>query len=214
VNKRKLIAPVLVVISAGALIAGCSTDSSKNTKTTAELKVATKVNGKYDPPITITTARGVDSTIKFREGENITSNVHTKWAKEKLGIDLKYLWTVPAEKNGFENKLRLSLAANEPIPDVMTVGNLLLAGELMDSGKIMDITEAYEKYASPRLKKIYSDNPSLWQLVTKNGKKMGLPLTSGGDGGDPVLWIRQDWLDKLKLKAPKTLEELDRKSVV
>ncbi|TDF98673.1 extracellular solute-binding protein [Paenibacillus piri] len=210
-GKKWIMTSLATALCGTLVLGGCSSSTKEGTSATSNsaAKEAKKPGEKYDPPVMMTTARGVDSSLKFRDGETIANNVHTRWAKEKLGIDIKYLWTVPAEQNGFENKLRLSLAANEPLPDVITVPNLLVAGELMDSGKVMDIKEAFDKYASPRLKKIYSDFPELWQLVDRKGKKMGLPLTSGGDGGDPVLWIRQDWLDKLGLKKPENLDEME-----
>ncbi|QCT01730.1 family 1 extracellular solute-binding protein [Paenibacillus algicola] len=205
-NVVKRIVPGLLALC--LVVTGCGAGSSE--KEAATVEPAQKVGDKYDPPITMTTARGIDASLKFKDGETIEDNVHTRWAKDKLGINLEYMWTVPSEQNGFENKIRLSLAAGKPLPDVITVPNLLLAGELMDSGKLMDITEAFDKYASPRLKEIYNKHPELWQLVTRDGKKLGLPLTSGGDVNDPVLWVRQDWLDELGLEAPSTVEDMEK----
>ena len=80
------------------------------------------VNGKYDPPVTITTVRGVVATVKFRQGESIDDNVMSRWAEERLGIQIKNLWSVVDTNNAFATKLRLALASNEPLPDVIYIG--------------------------------------------------------------------------------------------
>lgn len=49
------------------------------------------MNGdRFDPPVTITVARPVGGDVQFRDGESIDDNVHTRWAKERLGIDIQY----------------------------------------------------------------------------------------------------------------------------
>ncbi|MGG1552036.1 hypothetical protein [Paenibacillus ferrarius] len=162
---------------------------------------------KFDPPVTITTVKATDSTMKFKNGETMENNVHTKWAHDQLGIDLKFLWQVPGDQ--FNTKLRLMLTANESLPDVLMTMDGSLMEELMQSGKYEDITADFEKYASPKVKKIYNSSPLNWQQVTIGGKKMALPnfRTAGNDNA--VMWIRQDWLDKLGMKAPTTFEELE-----
>jgi putative aldouronate transport system substrate-binding protein len=55
-----------------------------------------------------------------------------------------------------------------------------------------------------------AEDPTVWYPYLKDGKKYGLPVLDYTGNQDPVLWIRQDWLDKLKLKAPTTIAELDQ----
>lgn len=162
---------------------------------------------KFDPPVTITTVKATDSTMKYKNGETAENNVHTKWAHDKLGIDLKYLWQVPGDQ--FATKMRLMLTSNEKLPDVLMTEDLTLLNELIESGRYKDITADYEKYASATIKQIYSSNPIMWSQVTFDGKKMALPnfAFAGNDNG--VMWVRQDWLDKLGMKAPTTFEELE-----
>lgn len=157
--------------------------------------------------MTITTVKATDATMKFKNGETMENNVHTKWAHDQLGVDLKVLWQVPGEQ--FNTKLRLMLTANESLPDVLTTQDMTLLDELIQSGKYRDITADFEKYASPKMKQIYNSNPLNWSQVTYGGKKMALPNFATAGNDNPVMWIRQDWLDKLGIKAPKTFEELE-----
>ncbi|ANE45466.1 sugar ABC transporter [Paenibacillus swuensis] len=165
--------------------------------------------GKYDPPITITTVRGIDASVKFKNNETMDDNVHYKWAKEKLGIEIKNLWTANYANDGFNTKLRLALSANKELPDILVVGQEM-GSELIESGKFMEVDELFEKYASETYKKAMADDPNVWLPYMKDGKKMGIPDLEYEMHNDAVLWVRQDWLDKLGLKAPTTIDEMEK----
>lgn len=156
---------------------------------------------------TITLGRVVGSDNKFKNGETIENNVHTKWAKEKFGIDFKVDWTV-GTGDAYTTKLRLLLNSNEKLPDVFTLNDPTLENQVVDSGKVMDIDEAFDKYASQRLKDLYAQYPEIWNTVTYDGKHYGLP-TFNANSSFSVLWIRQDWLDTLGLQAPKTIADME-----
>ncbi|WP_028609113.1 extracellular solute-binding protein [Paenibacillus harenae] len=162
---------------------------------------------KFDPPVTLTTVKATDSTMTFKNGETMENNVHTQWAHDQLGIDIKHLWQVPGEQ--FNTKIRLMLTANESLPDVLTTQDMTLLDELIQSGKYRDITADFEKYASPKIKQIYNSNELNWSQVTYGGEKMALPNFANAGNDNAVMWVRQDWLDELGLEAPKTFEELE-----
>ncbi|TLS48538.1 extracellular solute-binding protein [Paenibacillus antri] len=166
---------------------------------------------KFDPPVTLTVVRGVGSDVKFKDGESIEDNVHTRWAKEKLGIEIKYLWTVVDTNDAFKTKVRLALSANQQFPDVLP--NRLssdVINDLIDSGKFMEVGDAFEKYASQTWKDAMNEDPTVWYPHTRDGKKYGIPILDYAYNGDPVLFIREDWLKKLNLEAPKTLDDLEK----
>ena len=162
-----------------------------------------------DGEVTITTVRGLTGSDQFKNGEGIENNWHTKWAKEKLGINFKYDWVITDQSQSYKTKLRMMLASGEKMPDVFSTYDADIVANFAEAGKSMDITEAFEKYASPRMKELYAKYPDLWNYVSQDGKKYALPFFTGGE---PVslMWIRQDWLDKLNLKAPTTIEEMEQ----
>lgn len=164
--------------------------------------------GKYDPPITLTAATIIRDDVKFREGENIDNNVLDKTIAEDLGIQMKYLWTA-STNDEFKEKLRLSLSANQDLPEMIVVPDKLLFRQLAQSGEYMDIGELFERYADPKWKEAFAKYPEAWNAVTVDGKHMGIP-TLNWIGRNQVMWIREDWLEKLKLKAPATMEELQK----
>jgi putative aldouronate transport system substrate-binding protein len=158
--------------------------------------------------VTITTARA-GNPPKFKNGETIDDNVHTRWAKDELGIQFEYIWKIEGGNDQFNNKVRLALSAGETLPDVFLMRDSQLAYDLIRAGKVMPLDEAIEKYASPKVKVLFNEHPKAFYPATVNGKRYGIPLYTSANGSSPILWIRQDWLTKLNLEAPKTISELE-----
>ncbi|MFC4100342.1 extracellular solute-binding protein [Paenibacillus xanthanilyticus] len=209
------------LVSLAAIASGCGNNAGENAgeganeqPANAEAKAdagAGLKDGKYDPPITITYLRPWGPDVKFKDGENQDNNVHVKWAREKLGIELKNQWISPSTNNAFETKLRLSLATNEKMPDIISYrGDFNLVRELIDSGRFVDAGELFDQYASETWKKAMAEDPSVWYPYMQDGKRIGIPILDYAYNGDPVMWIREDWMKKLGLSAPKTLDDLEK----
>ncbi|MBD2871046.1 extracellular solute-binding protein [Paenibacillus arenilitoris] len=208
--KRRLtvVKSLYTALAISVLLAGCASNGSAGKENGSTANSGAGGDSGANEAVTITTARIVGGDVTFKNGEDIDNNVHYKWAKDELGIILKNDWTV-GTGDAFTTKLRLMVNTNEKLPDVFRTGDLNLATQLIDSGKLMDITEAFEQYASPRLKALFEQYPQLWYPVTVDGRRYGLPITNAVSSSN-VLWIRQDWLDKLHLDAPETMEELEQ----
>ncbi|TCM95895.1 putative aldouronate transport system substrate-binding protein [Paenibacillus sp. BK033] len=226
-QKRKLLPTMVLagVISLTAITSACgnnnnapdnadasaskepsNTASAENTNTGTEAK-----DVKFDPPITITYLRPWGPDVKFKSGEDQDNNVHTKWALDKFGIQLKNQWIAPSTNNAFETKLRLSLATNEKMPDIISYrGDFTLVRELIDSGRFVDAGELFDKYASQVWKDAMNEDPTVWYPYMEDGKRIGIPILDYAYNGDPVMWIREDWMQKLGLSAPKTLDDLEK----
>mgnify|MGYP001951435731 CR=1 FL=1 len=199
---KKLFASVAAAVMTVGMLAGC-TD-----KEPASSNSSTKSDGGKQL-VTITTIRTLKDDTKFRKGEDVNNNPVTRWAEKELGIKFKTLWTAPNDEQ-YYNKIRLALSSGQELPDVFMVADGLLINDLIRSGKVMPVDEAIEKYASPRLKEIFNKFPEAFYPATVNGKRYGIPRFSGGNGSDSLLWIRKDWLDKLGLQPPKTIEDLEK----
>lgn len=186
--------------SSGGENAGSSTPAVEN-----------EYKEKYDPAVTITTAWGIDPELKFKNGESMENNVATKWAKDKFGIEIKSLWSVTDTNSAFATKLRLAMSSGQEMPDVVTIGqpDNLVAQDLIDSGMYQEVGPLFDKYASDTWKKAMEQDPNVWNQYSRDGKRMGIPVLDYAYNNDYLLWIRQDWLDKLNLEAPKTIDELE-----
>ncbi|WP_274361653.1 extracellular solute-binding protein [Paenibacillus thermotolerans] len=204
------LALALVFISLAACGGGKTEEPSGTSGTSGTDSGGTQnsamVDGKYDPPVTITTVGIIGGDIKYKDGESIEDNVHLRWAKEKLGIDIKYLWTT---NGSLETKLRLALSANQEMPDILALRNNAIQ-DLIDSGKFQEVGELFEKYASPTWKAAMNEDPTVWHPFMRDGKKFAIPILDYSYNGDPVLWIREDWMNKFNLQAPKTIADLEK----
>ncbi|MCL6606137.1 MAG: extracellular solute-binding protein [Paenibacillus sp.] len=162
---------------------------------------------KYDPPITITTGIVDENRPNaFKPGESLTDNVHTRWMEDNLGIVTKFDWIV-SKFDDADTKIRLALAVNGKLPDTFSAEGDILKN-LLKADKLLPLGEAIEKFAHPKLKEVLEKYAYTMTEVTKDGEIYGLPLFSAGDEGT-VMWIRKDWLEKLSLKPPATISELE-----
>ncbi|WP_195724431.1 extracellular solute-binding protein [Paenibacillus monticola] len=165
--------------------------------------------GKYNPPVDLYTVGSVNPNLNFKKGESLEHNVHTIWAENRLGIRIRYLWTISGTSETYANKLRLELAKGN-MPDVVTTRDADIIQELIDSGQFMEVGDLFEQYASKVWKKAVAEDTSAWDTFVRDGRKYAIPIMDYEYNSDPLLWIRQDWLDKLHLAAPRNLDELER----
>lgn len=204
------------IMTITAMLSGCGsgTENSSNqpasTSNTNSGPGKALADGKYEPPITISYLRPWGPDVKFKSGEDQDHNVHTEWAKEKLGVELKNQWISPSTNNAFETKLRLSLATAAEMPDIISYrGDFNLVRELIESGQFVDAGELFDQYASEVWKNAMNEDPTVWYPYMQEGKRIGIPILDYAYNGDPVMWIREDWMKKLGLEAPKTLDDLE-----
>lgn len=95
------------------------------------------------------------------------------------------------------------------IPDIMVVPDHQTLEQLYENDLIEDLTAAYENTASERIKEIYdSYDGRVLDTAKFDGKLMALPTTEISHGPG-VLWLRKDWMDKLGLTEPKTIEDIE-----
>ena len=204
----------LSLIALTLIASACSnTDNSVNSpdptatpgSVTSEAEAAFE-KSKYDPPIEIST---VIMPKEFTKGETNQDNVHDRWMLETLGMKHKDTW-YPAGADQYKQQLQLALTSGEKLPDFVFVPtDPVLTNQLIDSEQFIPVDELFEKYASPIWKEHAASNPELWYPFTKDGKKWNLPILEYTDNDDTLLWLREDWMQKLNLEAPKTIAELE-----
>lgn len=185
------------------------TDAGKTTETAASSQDAKTIDplGKYDPAIELTTIRkDLGTNYKYDQGESIDNNVWYTGYKETLGINLKNLWVVADDQ--YNQKFSVAVAAGD-LPDVYTVYSPKDLQMLYSNEMIADLTNVVEQYASPLTKDILSRDGGMGiNTASFKGKLMAIPETNSVADQTEMIWIRNDWLKKLNLSAPKTMDEL------
>lgn len=175
-----------------------------NTNTPTDETPQIDPNAKYDPPIEVTTVRYTDSSFRFPEGDSIDSNVWTRAYESDLGIKVKNLWVVNGEQ--YNQKVNLSIASKE-LPDMFMVDAKQFR-ELAEAGQLEDLTTVVEQYGSELTKEMIERGANAKSAATYDGKLLAIPPAEDYYGGAPLLWVRTDWLEKLKLPEPKTMDDL------
>lgn len=175
--------------------------------TKAAKKPATDPFGKYDQTVTLNFGKGVDATEKFAKGDTPENNPATRYVKQMLNIQVKDMWEA-ATGNDYDQKVNLSIASNN-LPDAMVV-NATQFRQMANAGELEDMTKVYNEYASPAIKAmINSSKGQALKAATIGGKLLAIPSCTISEDGMNLMWIRKDWLDKLGMKVPKTIKELE-----
>lgn len=206
---HKLTKVILSTALAGVTLAGCWDEPNRPNELVG---LPTLKSGKFEPPVVITTAKALRDYDKLKYTDTMEDNPITRWARDRLGIIQTNKWIVTDQNDALANKIKIALAGEDELPDVLFIPYQQLSEllrDLVDSGKIMDVKDVFATHAPERVKEAYEKNAEVWKTVSLDGKVWGLPQISDGKVGDPILWIRQDWLDRLHLQPPATLDELE-----
>jgi putative aldouronate transport system substrate-binding protein len=162
---------------------------------------------KFDPGITVNLALDPGLDPKFPEGQDNTNNIWLSEYKSELGITVKYIWEA-AGLEQYETKLNLAIASND-LPDIIHITNQSQMARLVDAGLATDLTDSFDKFASPLTKKAFEqDNGMAISQTTIEGKLWALPQGPAIMSGLEYTWIREDWRLKLGLPVPKTTEDI------
>jgi putative aldouronate transport system substrate-binding protein len=186
---RRICCIVLIGCLLALVTASCSTvgTSAANTadKGTNQSGAATEISiitefHTPEPP-------GPDNPV-LREIEKRT---HTK---------LSITWVSP---NNWDAKQSVTLASGD-IPDLMKVADISnpLMQQMVRQGVFWDLTPFLQDY--PHLMEYPK---SVWESSKINGKNYIIPSVRPIEGAN-FLAVRKDWLDKLRLQVPSTLDEL------
>jgi len=170
--------------------------------------------GKYEPAIEMTFVRTLDedtasNILPRTPGETMEDNRWLRAYSEKLGINITYDWIVSGgyESDAYQQKLNVMLASNN-LPDVIPVG-LSRLKQLSDTNMIADLTPYWDHYATETIKGYYTENgPGILGSSTFDGKLVGITSFTDGFSDGIFIWIRADWLRKLGLDPPKTMDDL------
>lgn len=202
-----MIVPLMSITLLGCMGSASNTNPSNSSEGGGD-STPQLVDGKYDPPVTITTVRRIAGPVEFKNGETIDDNVHYRWAKERLGIEIQNLWSVRDTNGAYATRLKLALSSNEEMPDVLFASGSE-AQMLIDSGKFMEVGELFDKYAGDTWKNAMNEDPSVWYEFTRDGKRYGIPNLDYDYNNDPVLFVRGDWMEKLDLEDPTDLDKYE-----
>jgi putative aldouronate transport system substrate-binding protein len=167
--------------------------------------------GKYDSTIELHFARSIDddlqdNVIPSTPGEDLESNRWLTHYENTLGIKVVYDWIVKLG-DAYTQKSNLAIVSGD-LPDVMTVTAAQMV-QLAENDLIYDMSELWDTYASDLTKEYYTmQGEAVLNAAKVDGKLMAVPASTSPFGDGYFIWIRQDWMDKLGLKAPETISDV------
>lgn len=210
--KSAAVLTLAIVMSVSTIGCGKSGDTKTESATTtpsASPEAAAVADGpfeKYADPVTITSVKNLGAgNLDFPEGDDINNNVWTREYKDALNIDVKLLWTTNEQQ--YDQKLNIAITSND-LPDVMVVKNTQLK-MMYENDQLMDMTQILPKYQADFTKEVLeADGGDGLKSATFDGKLMAIPVVGTGLMSCKVLWVRTDWLDKLGLELPKTVDDM------
>ncbi|GGD72702.1 extracellular solute-binding protein [Paenibacillus nasutitermitis] len=200
---------IVVILIVTVFVTACSSNNKKDPETTPTSAPsgngpAAAEGGKFDPPITLTTVGTVKPTVAYENGDSVDNNPWTREYEKRYGVKFNTLWTVDGSQ--WETKTNLMIATGD-IPDFFQASPTQFK-QLLEADLIEDLTATYES-APERAKNILNEGgPEALMSATVDGKLMAIPFTGAPKEGAPMIWLRTDWMEKLSLEPPKTMNDL------
>lgn len=207
---KRLMAGMLVSAIAITSLAGCSSSNKEETTKAPAAGEAGKNQAAKEEEKETTAAENQEPvTLTWLVGETsseVDDNAEVvKMIEERFHIDMK-AWQVDAKN--FQENLNVRFAGGE-MPDVLVVNNLSLLPTYVDGGIVGELPIEVIREKAPNYAKVADeyDDGTLWSTMIYNGKNYG--VTNPMDAVPMAMFWRKDWLDKLGLEVPKTLDEYE-----
>jgi putative aldouronate transport system substrate-binding protein len=159
----------------------------------------------YDPPVEIKVIWPAGR--KWLEGTDDGHFNNPLYNQCLEGTHVRFTLHWEAAGDVTASKLAADLAAGTP-PDMHFSQGPFLE-QLIADGAIENIKDIWEATASPLLKKMkqYPDH-NMWIPALRGDKLWGIAWINGpAYNVDNLCYVRQDWLDKLGMEMPTTLDE-------
>ncbi len=163
----------------------------------------------YDEPVTLTSFFEISPTIMadFNQEETVNSLYYQRM-KEETNISIDWKWFAAQTEEDSVQKKSVAIASGD-IPDFMIVNSsqlsLLAKSDLINR----DIGEIFNAYASEELMEwTTGEGEAALESATDKGQVIAIPLVDSSIDGAPMMWIRRDWINKLGLEMPETMDEL------
>ncbi|TLS51680.1 extracellular solute-binding protein [Paenibacillus antri] len=198
--KRPYAAVALIVTFAFTAIAGCGAGGTSGGETQTEAPAQTGTG---------TEAEGAEAPVKikvFKSHMGVgtipgSGDPHVQYVAEQTGVEYELITTPPgSEPNEYVNLM----IASDDLPDILRpIGGV--EQTLIQQGGALPLDDLLPEYAPNVWKSIPQEAWDVVRSASEDGKIYYVPKVFLVPERAPL--IRQDWLDKLGLEMPKTVEE-------
>ena len=159
-------------------------------------------------------------TVGIPQNPNTTSyddNALTNWLEEQANVELEFVY-FSSKTEEVKQQIALMCSANETLPDVILTVDFgyRLAKQYGEDGYFIDLSDYIEKDApnyQAAFESLDKDTKQYIEGIVKSvndGAYYSMPKVGAEQMDDlqSIIYINQNWLTKLNLPVPSTIEEL------
>lgn len=203
-KSKRILSLIAVLAVSGSVLAGCGQEKAEGEKDTTSAVEDTSKESSNDG-IQKISDKMIEVSIFASAGTEPYNDDYAifKEVAEKTNISLKGV--IPKTTTDFEQAFSLMIASGE-IADIVKVGTGSFY-KYGPEGAFEPLNDLIDEHA-PNIKKFLEENPKVKKDITGNdGNIWFVPFLY--DGAAAAGWfVRQDWLDKLQLEQPQSVDEL------
>ncbi|MBD0382972.1 extracellular solute-binding protein [Paenibacillus sedimenti] len=135
----------------------------------------------------------------FPENMDENNNPYLNYIEKNTGVQVNV--TLPP-LNGYDEKLNVIMTSGEP-PDLLNTSSPSWFMNYVNQKALTPLNGYIEEYGANLRAKIPKE---AWDNVTVDGNIYAIPSLNEVNGTE-IIYARKDWLDKLGLGPPRTIEE-------
>jgi putative aldouronate transport system substrate-binding protein len=192
-KKKWLMLTLSTGLALSATACGSSEDKESSTAATASPSTAAA-------PIVSSGPKPELRALQIWMKDDYNTYPVAKVIEEKTGYKVKYDM-LPADKAN--DKLNLLISSAEPYDSITIGADKALFADYAKKGALTDLGPLIDKYG-PNIKASISQES--FDAIKVDGKIYAIPFR-GVEFSSTSLMVRKDWLDKLGLKMPTTIDE-------
>ncbi|MFS0725494.1 extracellular solute-binding protein [Paenibacillus sp. 1P07SE] len=136
--------------------------------------------------------------LSFPDGLDENNNPYLRYIEQSTGLDLQVV-TPPPEV--YEERLDVIMSSGK-LPDMLHTYEAVWFDHYLKQDAFLPLDELLAAYGPHLLEKIPDE---LWDRVRHNGRIYAVPSLNEVIGTE-LMYARKDWLDRLGLEPPETLE--------
>lgn len=226
---KKLLALVLTAGMLGGILSGCmpgsGTGEAASSEPAVESKQETTEGNTVQEADSSENAGGYSLPLCDPGSESLSILTYQNWhasayydSDEGLPVEneiekitgVKVEWECVASGD-YNTVAQTRLASGSELPDIIRVPNGTTGlADYSSQGLLVNIKDYINETDTPNLWKLFQEQPIYEaQMTSPDGNIYGLPHAEFDINNYVLMWniIRQDWLDKLGLEMPATIDE-------
>lgn len=183
-KRNKIIVVQALIMMTSLTAAGCETLEKNASSDESRVPVSIVIN---------------DLGMTFPEGLDENDNPYIHYIRDETGLDVRV--SIPPQEV-YEEKLNVIMASRS-LPDLIHTYNPVWYDEYAKKGALLPLDDYIDQYGQDL--KAYIPEEA-WERVRYKGKIYAIPSLNEVQGIE-LMYVRKDWLDRLGLEPPRTLDE-------